>query len=117
MKAIDYVGCVHWPGEWWMCIMIVFFLFFLCAADRFWFNGFRVFLWCVGMGRVCVSIFFIFMVFLKPPPLITCVTTYLLVKILFGLKAKQIRINHWISKINLNNSFANLETKQRKMDH
>jgi hypothetical protein len=70
-----------------------------------------------GNGKSMCEYFFNFYGFSKTPPLITCVTTYLLVKILFGLKAKHIRINHWISKINLNNSFANLETKQRKMDH
>jgi hypothetical protein len=32
------------------------------------------------------------------------------------LKAKQTKINYWISRINLNHSFDNLETKQRKMN-
>jgi hypothetical protein len=34
----------------------------------------------------------------------------------FGLKVKQTKINHWISRINLNHSFNNLEAKQTKMD-
>jgi hypothetical protein len=35
-------------------------------------------------------------------------------KKIFGLKAKQTKINHWISRMNCYHSFDNSEAKQKK---
>jgi hypothetical protein len=78
----------------------------------------------VWREHVWESLFSFFLLFSGSPkklshkislPLCVCVCNHPFIgKKIFGLKAKQTKINHWISRMNCYHSFDNSEAKQKK---